>query len=350
MKSNQSFLRPLLFILAIIFALSGGVFSISPSHRAHAQDDDRPIAYGIHWSPDGKWIAVPSSDGVWIYDTELIERAPVQYFAGSVIPAIAFDPIRDRLAVYDEATLSIHILEPATGEIITDVDARIDDFTTAYDLAYSDDGKLLTVGFYVFIKIYDAITYHEYATYYSDDTSALASSNKPRSMMVGSYTGSIRLFDLNVTDAALIDFLSDNLTLYETVFTLRMLPDSAEGIALRGTGLIQFNLDDETTRLLDPAFEEWVRGFEMNHAADTLAISQDGQLSFYDLPSATITQQITTPNAEDQVIFGIAFSPDDTRMVTLETTGNIQIWDVAEGRVIVTWKDNFNRAYSQKWG
>lgn len=350
MKSKLTFLRPLLFIFAIIIALSGGVFSTSPSHRAHAQDAVGPVGFGIQWSPDGKWIAVPSNDGLWMFNAEIVERAPVQYFAGSVISAIAFDPIRDRMAVYDEATLSIHILEPATGEIITEVEAQIDDFTTAYDLAYSADGKLLALGFYSWVKIYDAITYHEYATYQLNDVSSVAAGIEPGTLLVGSYFGTISTVDINDDSGATASFTTDDLTLYETIFATRMLPNTSDGIALRGTGLINFNLEDQTSSLLDPAFEEWVRGFEMNHAADTLAISQDGQMSFYDLPSATITQQITTPNAEDQVIFGIAFSPDDTRMVTLETTGTIYIWDVAEARIIVTWKNNFTRAFSQKWG
>ncbi|NUO02757.1 MAG: hypothetical protein HUU01_19285, partial [Saprospiraceae bacterium] len=48
-----------------------------------------------------------------------------------------------------------------------------------------------------------------------------------------------------------------------------------------------------------------------------------------DLPNLAVNDLYILPETEDQVIFGIAFSPDDTRMVTLETTGTIYIWDVA---------------------
>ncbi|MBZ0321209.1 MAG: WD40 repeat domain-containing protein [Anaerolineae bacterium] len=350
MKSNQTFSRPLLFILAIIFALSGGVFSTNQPHPAYAQDDVGPVGFGIQWSPDGKWIAVPSTDGLWMSNAEIVERAPVQYFAGSVISAIAFDPIRDRLAVYDATVLQLYIIDTATGEVIAETDGQIDSFKAAYYMTYTDDGKFLALGFNDFVKIYDGITYAERALHLIYDVSSVASGSEPGTFLVGSYLGDISIVDVHDDSDEFVTFATDDLTLYETMFILRMLPDTSDGIALRGTGLINFNPEDQTSNLLDPAFAEWVRGFEMNHAADTLAISQDGQLSFYDLPSATITQQITTPNAEDQVIFGIAFSPDDTRMVTLETTGTIQIWDVAEGRVIVTWKNNFTRAYSQNWG
>ncbi|KAB2859949.1 MAG: WD40 repeat domain-containing protein [Anaerolineae bacterium] len=349
MKSNQTFSRPLLFILAILFALSGGVFSTSQSPPVHAQDDIGPVGFGIQWSPDGQWIAVPSNDGLWMVNAEIVERAPLQYFAGSVIPAIAFDPIRDRMAVYDETARLIRIIEPATGEIIINIEVTAEDYEYVYELAYSNDGKLLAAGSYTHLRIFDAITNHERQVYDSS-VSAITSGIEPGTMIVGSFNGPISTFGINEDVFARSSFTPDDLTLYETMFSLRMLPDTSDGIALRGTGLINFNLQAETSSLLDPAFEEWVRGFEMNHAADTLAISQDGQMSFYDLPSATITQQIVTPNAEDQVIFGISFSPDDSRMVTLETTGTIYIWDVAEARIIVTWKNNFTRAFSQKWG
>ncbi|GIK67289.1 MAG: hypothetical protein BroJett018_50830 [Chloroflexota bacterium] len=350
MKSNQTFSRPLLSILAIICALSGGVFSTNQPHPAHAQDDVGPIAYGIQWSPDGKWIAVPSSDGLWMFNAEIIERAPTQYFAGSVISAIAFDPIRDRLAVYDATVLQLYIIDTATGEVIAETDGQIDSFKAAYYMTYTDDGKFLALGFNDFVKIYDGITYAERASHLIHDVSSVASGSEPGTFLVGSYLGDISIVDVHDDSDEFVTFATDDLTIFETIFTMRLLPDSTEGIVLRGSGLLNFDLDDQTTRLLDPAFAEWVRGFEMNHAADTLAISQDGQMSFYDQPSATITQQIATPNAEDQVIFGIAFSPDDTRMVTLETTGTIYIWDVAEARIIVTWTNNFSRAYSQNWG
>lgn len=336
--------------LAFIILLSAALSVIPSHHPAHAQDESGPYAFGVEWSPDGKWIAVPSNDGLWMFNAEIVERAPTQYFAGHFIPVIAFDPIRDRMAVYDEDARLIHIIEPATGEVIVDIEGATEPYDFAYALAYSNDGKLLAIGYGSSFKIYDAITNRERQVYDSSGVSAITSGLEPGTMLVGTFNGGIPSYNIHEDTFPVSSFAPDDLTLYETIFTLRMLPDSTDGIALRGTGLVKFNLAEETSSLLDPELQELVRGFEMNHATDTLAIGKDGWLIFYDLPSASMTQQIAVPNAEDQVLFSFSFSPDDTQLVTLETTGTIQIWDVAEGRVTVTWYNNFTHAYSTKWG
>lgn len=48
-------------------------------------------------------------------------------------------------------------------------------------------------------------------------------------------------------------------------------------------------------------------------------------------------------------VFGLAFNEEATQLVTLDTAGRIQIWDVESGE-LVTELGDFSHAVSYKWG
>lgn len=337
MKSR--FMYGLALLITLVATLSGSL--------VHAQDEQREDALGVVWSPDGKWIAVPATDGLWMYDTASLESAPQHYFADHVIPVVAFDPIRDRMAVYDDDTHQIHIIEPATGEVIVDLPGEEDPFGLALDLQYSADGKLLAVAYMETFKLFDAISGQERQEY-GHTVMSIVSGIQPGTMIGGQFRGSIAVYDPNDVFAGSAYEL-DDLTSFESIYDfviLRTTP-TIEGVALRGRGLVSFNLTDETSHLFAPEYADDVHGLALNHAADTLAIGMRGQIVLVDLSTESVINTLSVEESER--VFSLAFSPDDSQLVTLDTSGTIQIWDVATGEVVITW-DNFHYAHSQKWG
>ncbi|MBZ0321210.1 MAG: WD40 repeat domain-containing protein [Anaerolineae bacterium] len=330
-----------LFIMVVSFS------AVLAPYPSHAQDTQREHAFGVVWSPDGKWIAVLAANGLWMYDAASLESAPQHYFVDQGIVVAAFDPTSDRMSVYNTDVRQIHIIEPATGEIMVDLPGEEGPFGLALDLEYSDDGKLLAVAYMEIFKIFDAISGQERQEY-GHTVMSIVSGVQPGTMIGGRSDGRIGIYDPADPIAGLRFELAD-LTSFESIYDLVIVQTTPtiEGIALRGRGLVYFNLTEQTSRLFAPEFANDVEGLALNHAADTLAIGMTSQIVLVDLSTESVINTLSVEESER--VFSLAFSPDDSQLVTLDTFGTIQIWDVATGEVIVTW-DTFQYAHSPKWG
>ncbi len=105
----------------------GTIFS-SPSYSPEGM----PI-----YSPDGKWMALPTSDGIYMYDARTFEELrliPVP------TPFIAFSPVASLLAASGHGIVTLW--DPATGEQVGKLTGNPDDWY--WELSFSADGSLLS--------------------------------------------------------------------------------------------------------------------------------------------------------------------------------------------------------------
>src|SRR3990172_8773295 len=106
------------------------------------------LVFGIDWSPDGRWIAATSNQGVWFFDTDNPAADPLHYRADDSVPTLAFDNAGTSAAVFDETADEVVILDVATGEpslVLYPKFAPEESFSVIYDIDYSSDGHYLVL-------------------------------------------------------------------------------------------------------------------------------------------------------------------------------------------------------------
>ncbi|MBZ0321208.1 MAG: hypothetical protein K8L91_32640 [Anaerolineae bacterium] len=338
-----------LFIM--IVAVFIGITSFSSP--THAQQDDAPLIYDVRWS--GQWIGAPSTDGLWLFDTENPDAEPLHYLVGHAIPTLAFDPIRPRIAAFDDATSYLRILDLETGESIEDIYIETpaeDFFPVVYDIQYSDDGKLLVVTTGARIHVFDTASSSLRESFYfpgaGSETSYLewvASvdfGSEPGDIIAGNINKYLLFFNIASPD------LQQTASVESGVYRLEVIPDT-EDILVLDQAMRLYSGADNTVELLDPKFEIGVYGFDLNNAGDLLVVGMDGTYILYSLADQAIVQEVMTNDLGNERVFGLSFNDDGSQLVTLDTAGSIQIWDVESGE-LVTELGDFSRAVSYKWG
>src|SRR3972149_2105191 len=75
-----------------------------------------PPVFGIEWSPDGRWIAATSNQGIWFFDTDNPTTEPLHYLADDSVPTMAFDTTGTYAALFDETADEVPVIEIETGE------------------------------------------------------------------------------------------------------------------------------------------------------------------------------------------------------------------------------------------
>ncbi|MBI5929683.1 MAG: hypothetical protein HY862_10265 [Chloroflexi bacterium] len=307
-------------------------------HAVSAQDDIATQAFEVRWT--GQWISVTSNDGLWLFDAENLEADPIHYFPSTRIVIAAGDPVRNRMAVYDEAAHSMLIIEPTSGDIITELPTDfaalgLDEPEPARDLHYSDDGKLLALVFPSRIIIYNAATSRERTFYQNDLFITIDSDVEPGTFVAGTGYG---MFLIYTPDA---DYASDFLETGggalddEAIFRLEILPTTSEVLYQQGNSLMRTNLETDEAGFspMIPLFDAQVYGFDLNKAGDTVAVALWDKTVVYDLTTHTVVHEIGT-NGDNNAAFSLAFSDDGSQFAALDWAGSLQIWDVATGEFV----------------
>ncbi|KAB2865054.1 MAG: WD40 repeat domain-containing protein [Anaerolineae bacterium] len=317
-------------IMGLIFLASAFPYAVS------AQDDIATQAYEVRWT--GQWISVMSNDGLWLFDAENLEADPLHYFESTRIVVAAVDPVRNRMAVYDEAAYNLLIIEPTTGDVITEIPTDfaalgLDEREPARDLRYSDDGELLALVFPSRIIVYNAATSRERISYQNDLFMAIDSDVEPGTFVASTGYGMFLIYTPEVDYASgffATAAISDN----EAIYRLEILPATSEVLYQQGDSLMRTNLETDEAGFspMIPLFDDGVFSFDLNNAGDTVAIASWEKIILYDLTTNATRYEIS--NGEDNSVFSLSFSDDGSQLATLDWAGNLQIWDVATGELL----------------
>ncbi|MBZ0280459.1 MAG: WD40 repeat domain-containing protein [Anaerolineae bacterium] len=320
-----------------------------------AAGNNAPLVFDIRWSPDGKWISASSTQGAWFFDAENPEAEPLHWFPESDIPTIAFDASGQRAALYNDSEQKLTVIKVETGEIIYEAfpEYAPDDYSSVvYDMQFSSDGRLLAVANTSLLYLYDATTGRQRVSFYypsgaeygySGWITTIAQGSERDSFITGDWAGAITPYALDERQPL------DRFSMGETgIYRLERLPDTNTLLALTYDGLYRFDLDTQDMTLLDESFVDEVYGFDLNAAGEQVAVGQAGQWVLYDLLEETVIYEFPVEE-EGLRMFGFAFSPEGDRLATLDTNGQITIWDTATGETLATLGE-FSRAVSYKWG
>jgi WD40 repeat protein len=339
----------------LLLALSGG---------AAAQDDPDVRAYELRWSPDGRWISVGSTDGAWVFDTHDFAAAPAHYRVGGGVYTVAFDPVRPHVAFASGGRETVYIVNMITGDFIFVTSARPaapDPFSVFYDIDYSSDGKYLAVTNTAKVYILDAATGDEIFDWYVPIVGSEASSQGW--VTAAEFTSDNTALAVVHRDLLVAPILDPYDATYQELdfkyrpVNLKLIHGTENMLLLSyyepaSTIYLHENMSGEKAEPLPGLEDIALYGFDVHQAKGLVAAGSAEEWLLYDLNTSTILQTFTSSFREGEIeprIYSLAFNPEGTQVATLQTDGQLQIWDVASGEVIATL-GSFKSGFSQRWG
>ena len=282
----------------------------------------------IQYSPDGKFLAVASDIGIWLYDVTVHQEASLITGDTSGVLCLAFSPDGRILATGNgDSTITLH-------DRITGTQKTLVGLTTDYirSIAFSPDGKTIAGGGHRGpILLWDAITGAEKYTLPNDSDWVIKLLFTPDggTLVSVNWDGKIRLWNSDTG---------------EHKKTFAMHPDcSTGGVAAAFTpdgktvaigsvnGTIYLHdLSTGELKMILPVYKEHVCRLAFSPDGKILATSsyEDETIRLWD---AHTGQHKLTFTGHTRYVWGLAFSPDGKTLVSSSGDGTIRFWDARTG-------------------
>jgi WD40 repeat protein len=314
-----------------------------------------PLVFDIDWSPDARWMAVSTREGLWLYDVENRDAEPVRYFEDSHIPTAAFNNDGTRLTFFNEDVEKMLVMDVESGKLVAQMTPErpeSESFPVLYDLQYSADGTRIAFANTSRFFVIDAGTADEIASFnepsqgdygYSQWIISVTSGPDEDTYMTLDWNDTLSAF--NVDEGLVARYEMDAEYSVEDVKTL----DPTHYFVLTFTDLLLFNTDTGELTPIDNPYGEWVAGVELNQEQTLMAVGGMGGWALYTVDGDEFTLEMTVDTVKEEQIFDLDFSADSSRLATLQTDGAITIWDTATGEALQTI-GAFENAVSPKWG
>lgn len=272
--------------------------------KGRINQGDRAIAF----SPDGKYIAVSSNIGVWIYDAKTIRELALLDTDSIWGHALAFSPDGTKLAATDGPKIKL-------WEVSTQTKIATFEGQAGRAVAFSPDGTMLASGSVdKTIRLWDVLTGKNIGTLigHTELPRSLAFSPDGMKLASGSIDKTIRLWDVSTG---------------KNIHTLTGHTGMVESIAFSPSGtMLASGSQDETVRLWNVS-----TGENINILGKTDNPSVAVQMLHILARRSPKSVQHGSP------ITSVAFSPDSTILASGETNGTVKLWDVSTGRNINTF-------------
>ena len=282
---------------------------------------DRAAAF----SPNGQYLAVASSVGIWLYDTLNYQEHTLissQYPIGS----IAFSP--DGNAIVGAYNRQSSVWDITTKEKIATFGERAD------AVAFSPDGKTIASAGWKQIVLWDVETEQEIIKIKSEDRIKTISFSHDGTLIAGAggWDGLIRLWD--VSTGQKIHTLSHKGAVHSIAFS------PTENILVSGS-------QDTTVKMWDVITGAEILTIDSSGRINAVTFSPDGKtLAWVDtgwidaINLWDVTTQLPIAVYDDTIRFGgfgitVDLSPDGKTFVTVNEADDIvKVWDIPTGNTI----------------
>lgn len=282
----------------------------------------------VAYSPDGQFLAVASTVGVWLYQPAALDTAtePALLSTPKIAEAMAFSPDGSTLAVVSDGT--VYYWDVATQAVT----GSFKPSRSSESIAYSPDGSLLAINMgYSGISLWDVAGEVERAMITGSVQGDGAVVFSPDGSLLAYATGDYAVHVWSVADGADVNVLTGHTRyVYDFVFSID------------GSLLVSASYD-KTVRLWDAA-----GGTEMAVLAGSdaqpleevyaLAVSLDGNKLMSGHADGVVVLW-DVDNLAPALVFGpqvgdmldLAFSPDGTQVATASSANVVQLWDATSG-------------------
>ncbi|RKU27370.1 hypothetical protein C6497_11520 [Candidatus Poribacteria bacterium] len=339
------------------------------------------IIQKVLYSPNGEYIAVKSSIGIWIYDAHTGKTLKLFSDVHSKINLIEFSPDGSTLSYFDEFQY-IHIIDTTTGKIVKSIPPYGNSITSV--ILSPDRNTIVTANSDYSITLWDVNTGVQITTFkgHIRTITSMVFNTDGKTLVTGSWDCSVRIWDITTgenrytlrkhtngvtqihfhpnsnTFATVSNNIGNNRSkIYKwDIETGNYLGEASIPITTNATfssdGRLIANADKRNLSLWDFQSEEKL--FELTlHTKyiSTFAFSPDGrtlvsggheELFLWDV--MTGARKMSIPG-HTSYLYGLAISPNN-RIVATGGRDVIHLWDISTGEYKTTLYefDEFNRA------
>ena len=281
------------------------------------------------YSPDGTRLAVATSIGIWIYDSQTGREVDILQGHTREIRGIAYAPDGRTLASSSGGGDDVFILADDTlilWDTVSGTRKAALPSSGAYSIAFSPDGKTIATGGYEDVQLWDAVSGEPTASFQTESNIVIENlvfSPDGKTIATGG-TADIRLWDVaTATHKATLQGHT------KSVLSLSFSPDGST---------LASGSSDHTIRLWDTTtvtHKAMLAGPQSPYAPQSIAFSPDGStlaqvgyrdVVLWDVPSGEVRRTLT---GHTSWIKALAFSPDGKTITS--ASGEIRLWDVVSG-------------------
>jgi len=325
---------------------------------------DDAVAQGVKWSPDGHWIAVNTSSGVWVFDAENPDAEPKVYYEGQEIRLSAFNPVTGNLVVlisdWANYTYKRGFVNLETGEADQESimyfngggDSNpISPDIPVYEMAYSADASFSAMTLENLLYFYNADfnrwlgqrLIFDFGTGYTVSLSQMGSTNN---ILLLSWSDENKLVLVNQGEGIVSNYDVD-VSGYFSVYSI----DETHALLVKGDAIDVLDTDASDAALLAAAPED--NSFETSAylaSTGTLYVGGYGYWQSIDVSTGSVNLTVKVESEAEHMRFvAFDFNPDGSQVVSLQSDGKVTIWDSTSGESV---RDlgTFAAGMSLKWG
>ncbi len=302
----------------------------------------------IQYSPDGTILAVATTIGIWIYDTETYQESALLTYQESALLTLNKKGVKEILFDTEGTTLaSVH---RRGGITLWDVGMQSPRKTLMtgsslnHIMRFSPDGRIFANGGYEEVLLWDAVTGESknilkahkkfvQCLAFSPDGQTLASGGEDQTIhlwdvVTGKRKQTITMPKGTVTDISFspdgntFASVSDNKTIH--LWDTTTWKHKKQVV---NQGVITEQVEDK---------ERIESVFFSPDGSTFAAVSTDTTIRLWDTTTGTLRQTFIEENAEqagnEREIENVLFSPDGQSISSVSDYGKIRLWDVATGK------------------
>lgn len=301
----------------------------------------------VSWSADGRWLAVGTADGVYLYDTSDYELPPRKLpGVDTEIRKVAFSPVENNLLAFGSwGGVSFVIWDIETDEVVFRSVYTSENINT---LMFTADGSRVLVstptgfGLVVLETGVPALPIRLLSSAFPDeDIRETAISADGRYLAVGTHQGRAYLYNLESTSTEPVRLNREIRT--EPIFAVAFSPDRSQVIIGDSAGSLQMWAFQTSTQDRSASFIRG-EGFSISNQVNVIAFHPDGTvLATGESDPQGVVRVFNAQTLErvegfgltttDPNVYDVVYSPDgkylavvmDTRVWILETEGYSEV-------------------------
>jgi len=324
---------------------------------------DQANIFDLEWSPDGNYLAISSTQGVLIYDTADFSAEP-RILPGTEdegIPLLTFDPMTGVLLASnttDDYGTELLLFDPTTATLLPD-DEQLEvifegSTETIIEVAFAPHGTFVAAAGYSALSFYPRsqdVRLPPFPTLPPPATPfSLAFHPSEDFLAVGSGYDDGKVYITVVSPRAAPDVEPRVIELGYGVQQVGWSPDGSY-LAVQGVFNALTLYDGETLEEIPLGIDATVNsfGFAFSPGGSVLVSGGNSIITLYELPSREVTDVWSLPGGDAAAAFRLAFSPDGTKLASIDTSGDLLIWNPITGEVLDDVGD-FDGGFDRRWG